>query len=244
MCYAGDARHTETPTLASIQTVFLREHNRLVEILRKINPHWDGERLYQEARKINVAVYQHIIYNEFLPIILGEQAVKTLGLLPKPSGFNTCYSNKVDGSTKNAFSAAAFRYGHSMIGRVIQYFDSNFISHMRKPLEDEFFNPTTVRDNRDFGIDRMLRWLTSDMTSVADRVLASSVRNHLFQSEPDNGFDLSALNIQRGRDHGIPTYNKFRKFCGLPPALTFGTGANGLDTHDPSVAKALGSTYK
>jgi hypothetical protein len=40
---------------------------------------------------------------------------------------------------------------------------------MRKPLEDEFFNPTTVRDNRDFGIDRMLRWLTSDMTSVADR---------------------------------------------------------------------------
>jgi hypothetical protein len=67
------------------------------KILRKINPHWDGERLYQEARKINVAVYQHIIYNEFLPIILGEQAVKTLGLLPKPSGFNTCYSNKVDG---------------------------------------------------------------------------------------------------------------------------------------------------
>lgn len=44
--------------LACMHTLFLREHNRLARGLKRLNPHWDGERLYQEARKILGAMIQ------------------------------------------------------------------------------------------------------------------------------------------------------------------------------------------
>jgi len=78
--YAGDARASEQPGLTAIHTIFMREHNRVADGLRAVNPGWDDERIFQQARKIVNAEYQHITYNEFLPRILGHTAMNLYGL--------------------------------------------------------------------------------------------------------------------------------------------------------------------
>jgi hypothetical protein len=55
---SGDSRAAEQILLATSHTLFLREHNRLARELKTLNPQWDGEKLYQEARKILGAFVQ------------------------------------------------------------------------------------------------------------------------------------------------------------------------------------------
>lgn len=69
---AGDGRATENIALASIHTLFLREHNRLAAALHSEHPSWNDETLYQEARKRVNAQIAAIVYEEWLPILLGK----------------------------------------------------------------------------------------------------------------------------------------------------------------------------
>ena len=84
-------RPNEQPPLGAMHVLFLREHNRIARELKGFNPGWDDERLFQEARRINNAQYQHIIYNEFLPILLGKKFTRDFGLQPLTKGFSTEY---------------------------------------------------------------------------------------------------------------------------------------------------------
>lgn len=70
--YIGDERAQENPQLATLHTLMMREHNRLARDLKTVNPQWDDETLFQEARRIVIAEIQHITYNEYLPALLGS----------------------------------------------------------------------------------------------------------------------------------------------------------------------------
>ena len=61
-----------------MHTLFLREHNRIARSLKEINPLWGDERLYQESRRILIAEWQHVIYNEWIPVVIGKIRLKFL----------------------------------------------------------------------------------------------------------------------------------------------------------------------
>lgn len=222
----------------------MREHNRIAKNLQKINPHWSDEKLFQEAKKILTAIYQHIVFNEYVPSIVGESFASKFGIRSKAHGYNTVYDESVDGSTRNVFAAAVFRIGHTQIESFVGFLTEDYSQGGQTPVENEYFNTRLIRSKHMYGVDGIARWMCTMNQGAPDAFVTHAVRNHLFQTEPGNGFDLPALNIQRARDHGIPSYNKWREFCGLKPALHFGVGPMGLIDHDPGSAKALQMSYR
>ncbi len=66
----------ENVALASAQTLWMIEHNRIVSELKKINPSWNDEKLYQETRKIVIAMHQQITYNSYVPKVIGPDMAK------------------------------------------------------------------------------------------------------------------------------------------------------------------------
>ena len=206
---AGDSRSNEQQSLAAFHTLFLREHNRIAKNLKKINEHWNGEKIYQETRRIMGAVMQKITYDDFLPLIVGSDAI------PKYKG----YDSNVDPGISNAFATSAFRFGHSLIRPKFDILDTGF-NPIGDPIDLRFmfFNNTFIQRN---GINSLLLGLIGNFSERVDRIISPGVIRHLFERENAPGSNLAALNIQRSRDHGIPGYNEYRKFCNLRDAKTF-----------------------
>ena len=75
---SGDVRVNEHPSLVAMHTLWVRQHNRLARELAELNPHWNDEQIFQETRRIVGAQIQHITYNEFLPVMLGKEAIDRL----------------------------------------------------------------------------------------------------------------------------------------------------------------------
>ena len=223
---AGDVRANENIELTSIQTLFVREHNRIARSLAADNPWLRDEQLYQRAREVVGAEIQAITYNEFLPALLGDGALAPY----------TGYKPWVNPGIANEFSTAAFRVGHTMLEDDVEFLDDDG-EEVRDELalRDAFFNPDVVRET---GIDPILKYLASDRMQEVDTRVVDGVRNFLFGPPGAGGFDLASLNIQRGRDHGLADYNATRVAFGLPRVESFSQ-----ITSDATLASTLGGLY-
>ncbi len=223
---AGDVRANENIELTSLQTLFMREHNRLAASFAASNPRLTDEQLYQKARQMVIAEIQAITYNEFLPALLGK------GALAGYSGYNPT----VNPGIANEFSTAAFRFGHSMLGDDVEFLDNDGVAVRDElPLSQAFFNPQVVKDT---GIDSILKYLASDRAQEIDTKVVNGVRNFLFGPPGSGGLDLVSLNIQRGRDHGLADYNTARAAYGLPRVTDFAQ-----ITSNPELQTTLRSLY-
>jgi peroxidase len=224
---AGDVRANENLELTALQTLFVRNHNMIAGELAKDHPTWTDEQLYQEARKLNIAEYQQIIYTGWIPAVLGPTA------LAKYSG----YKKDVNATIANEFSTVAFRFGHSLLSSSIERLnnDGTDIADVSSdgadiPLSEDFFDPNVLNPagvvdpltgHTSSDIGPILKGDASGVSQADDTMAIDDVRNLLFGNGGEGGQDLIALDVQRGRDHGIPDYNALRVAMGLPAVKSF-----------------------
>ncbi len=206
---AGDVRANENPLLLSFHTLFMREHNRLCDKISFEHPDWNDEEIYQHVRKLVSGLIQSILYEEWLPVI-GVQ-------LPEYQGFNP----EVNPQLMNVFTAAAFRLGHTLLNGDLKRLDNEgeVIPQGNLALRDAFFNPLVVLETG--GIEPFFKGMAVQVQQKLDPKVIDDVRNFLFGAPGAGGLDLAAININRGRERGLPDFNSIRQAIGLEPYLFY-----------------------
>ncbi len=222
----GDIRINEQPGLMCFHTLMVLEHNSQCDILKAANPGWTDEELYQRARKIVGGLIQAVTYEEFLP--------KIGVTLPAFSAYNP----NLDASITNVFSAAGYRFGHTMVnGRLIRFEENgDDFEFGAIDLRDGFFNPDILRTEG--GIAPFLRGMAAQKHQLVDPLIMNDLRNFLFGPPGSGGIDLLATNFARARERGITDYNTIRQEFGLS-ALTSLADL----TSDPLLQSKLATVY-
>ena len=216
---AGDVRANEQLGLTSLHTLFLREHNRIADMLVKLlgSSYTDDydEVIFQLARRRVIAEVQVITWKEWLPIMIGKEYMRS-----KPHMHRYTYNPSIEPSVSNEFGIL-YRVGHSMIQRELLRLDPRSFrpSHYgNEPLREAFFQPQKLLEKG--GIEPLIAGLLRQRTQRVDPAIVEDLRSFLFTEEIGSaGFDLAAFNIQRGRDHGLPSYLDIRRSMGLNPRV-------------------------
>eukprot|EP01090_Pellita_catalonica_P006785 TRINITY_DN1713_c0_g1_i5.p2 TRINITY_DN1713_c0_g1~~TRINITY_DN1713_c0_g1_i5.p2 ORF type:complete len:215 (+),score=33.72 TRINITY_DN1713_c0_g1_i5:392-1036(+) len=194
----GDRRGNENMILLALHVLFLREHNRICDTLTG-----DDETKYQTARQLVTAYIQAITFQEYLPTLFN-------GNLKPYVGYDATVNTGID----FFFSGASFRYGHSEVRNDILRLNDQWKTHAlgNMNLHQSYFFPPTLIET---GIEAVLRGAVRAQQQEVDVFVVDAMRNNLFGfhtdvTRPQHAHDLVAINIQRGRDHGIPGYNELR----------------------------------
>ena len=239
---AGDVRANENIALTSLHTLFAREHNRIVGLL----PRWlSAEERFQIARRVVGAEIQHITYTQFLPA-LGLQLEPYRGYNPTVNpglsnefavvGYRAHsmihgeFDTTVPATTYTDAELAAFATRGIVVTR-----DAATVT-LEVPLAAAFGTPDLLEQ---LGLEPFFQSL-SQRQYENDEQIDNAIRSVLFEV-PKPGIpdptvcgvplvnpdcftgvsDLGAIDIARGRDHGIPTYNDLRRAYGLAPKTSF-----------------------
>jgi len=237
---AGDVRANENIDLTATQSLFAREHNRIVD---RLPNSLSNQEKFEIARRIVIAEQQFITYNEFLPAM-------GVSLAPYQG-----YKSNVNANLTNEFATVGYR-AHSQIHGEIEVetevarYTTAQLDAIRAqgievtvdgadvsfviPLGVAFFNPDLVPG---LQLGPLLQGIGSESEYRNDEMIDNQLRSTLFQV-PVSGnpecldgptlpecfrgvVDLGAIDIERGRDHGIPSYNALRAAYGLPPKNNF-----------------------
>ena len=163
----GDDRVNLSPALSSMYTVFVREHNRIADKLRCVNPHWHSEFVFQEARKLIAALMQQITYTEYLPVILGKEAMWRYGLTINSDGYDySAYNPNVNAGISNSFATAAMKFIHTQIPSMLGFYE-NQTRYVN--LEETFHRPWYAQQDGGRGMEEIMKWLVNDAQPETNR---------------------------------------------------------------------------
>jgi len=226
---AGDDRANMLPGLIALHTVFMREHNRLVEAVTtspvmhrhvldtmselpvRLEP---AEAVFRAAAAVVRAQYQAMVWYEYLPALVGTAAAAAI---PPYTG----YDASVDPSVSVEFATAAAQYWVSMLGDAVARpaalggasATGGSAGSAPLPLRDAWFAPHRIVFEG--GVEPVLRGALSTVAQAADLLVVEGARNG-FLGGAAVGLDLAAIMVQRGRDAGVPSFGAVRAALGLP----------------------------
>lgn len=237
---AGDNRVNQTPLLISQQLIWAREHNYQVD---KLTPYakllgWSQDQLFEAARAITEAEWQHVVYDEYLPKLLGQNALTSY----------KGYKSSVDPSIINEFTTVAFRFGHDQSSQNQKPIDENGAA---VNPDASFFSLFTLAEAFTAGadgartsenIDQWVRGMLASYTQEIDGLVVDGNRNTLFNIGGGAvTIDLEVFDIMRARDHGVWNYNDLREGMGFSAYTSFDQfgAANGIDAARLASLKAV-----
>ena len=180
----GDNRNSVAPNLELNHMAFVREHNRIANELHVINPHWNNETVFQETRRIVIAMVQHITYNQFLPTIVDRRTMSKFSLFSKESGFANIYNSSVDASIRNGFAIAPYRYGHSQIMAEESLLYEDLTTVVVNKVEDHLQSPHLLQINEGANVPGLARWLSFKPAMKIDKyvfmvIVPTSIFNNI-----------------------------------------------------------------
>jgi hypothetical protein len=238
---AGDVRANENIALTATHTLFAREHNRIVSRLPR---NLTDEQKFQIARRVVIAEQQFITYNEFLPAAgvtlpaytgYKPNVDATLGNEFATVGYRA--HSQIHGEIE--VETQRDRYGPAQLeefeamGIEVEDGEEPDEIALAIPLNVAFFNPDLLQS---IGEGPVLQAMGLESQYKNDALIDNQLRAVLFQVpkpgetdciepvDPDcftGVVDLGALDVDRGREHGMPSYNQMRQAYGLAPKTTF-----------------------
>jgi hypothetical protein len=226
--------------LELMSTVFMREHNAICDRLRSAYPNWSDDLLFDKARLINAALIAKIHTVEWTPAILGHPALQ-IGMRANWFGIAGERVKELFGrlSSSEVFSGipGSPTAHHAAPYSITEDFVTVYRMH---PLIPDDYELLGVVDGR--RQPRQFQDLHGGANSrgVLESIGASSALYSLGVAHPGavtlhnspkfmqglqrtDGLtiDLTAVDILRSRERGVPRYNEFRRQLRLKPAETF-----------------------
>jgi len=204
---AGDVRANENISLTLLHTLFLREHNFWADRLTAQHSAWGDEQTFQATRAIVEYEIQSITYRDWLPKLLINNDLSAAH--EAAAARFSAADEEVDGQISVEFSTAAFRFGHTMVSSFVAVLAENGVAvpGVDLEIEDVVFNVQPLLDGY---FDHLLRGQAATLAQIIDSKVIDDLNFFLRAPDGLTGFSLAALNILRGRDHGISPYLEVR----------------------------------
>ncbi|XP_035789540.1 uncharacterized protein LOC118465419 [Anopheles albimanus] len=210
VCYlVADSRSYQSPMSAIVHLLFFREHNRLALQLKNLNPSWSDLTLYEEARRINIAQYQRIVYYELLPRFLGRTNMVNERLIYESTGFVNDYDASQNPSSIAEFANVVASFLNTQLPGAINFVVNGTIQS--RALSSLYPKLQTLES--DFGT--FFAAMSTQLTRLVDTSFSIEWKNFMYRGNAPLGQDLLAIDLQRMRDFGFAPYNFYRARCGL-----------------------------
>ncbi|XP_043846227.1 dual oxidase 2 [Dromiciops gliroides] len=236
----GAEKGNQNPFLQALGILWFRYHNLWAQRLAQKHPTWEDEELFQHARKRVIATYQNIALYEWLPSFLEKH--------PPPY---ERYKSFLDPSISPEFLAASKQFFSTMVPPGV--YMRNASCHFQNIINtgrdissairvcNSYWNRENPNLRSAEAVNELLLGMASQISEREDRIVVQDLRDYWPGPGRFSRTDYVASSIQRGRDLGLPSYNRALEAIGLKPLTNWSALNPNLE---PNVLEAIATLYK